>query len=275
MVSMYIPPKKDAINKANKKLSEEASSASNIKSQSNKNQVLNAITSISEKIKLYKEVPKNGLVIFCGTADQEGKDSGKKFTMDFQPFKPINYQIYHCGPKFVLEPLEAMLVTDKKFGFVIIDGSGTLWATLQGNNKEIVQDMSVMLPKKTGKGSTSAAKFGKIRQEKRQTYLKKVAEMTLKNFLDSNNKLTVEGIILAGSSNFKSDLEKGEYLDQRIQKAVVSIVDVSYGGENGLNEAIWLSSGVLTNVKFLSEKKLLADFYAEIAQGTDMVVFGP
>jgi len=37
MVSMYIPPKKDAINKANKKLSEEASSASNIKSQSNKN----------------------------------------------------------------------------------------------------------------------------------------------------------------------------------------------------------------------------------------------
>jgi len=37
--------------------------------------------------------------------------------------------------------------------------------------------------------------------------------MTIKNFLDSNNKLTVEGIILAGSSNFKSDLEKGEYLD--------------------------------------------------------------
>jgi len=46
-----------------------------------------------------------------------------------------------------------MLVTDKKFGFVIIDGSGTLWATLQGNNKEIIQDMSVMLPKKSGKGA--------------------------------------------------------------------------------------------------------------------------
>jgi len=31
--------------------------------------VLSAITAIGEKLKLYKEVPKNGLVIFCGTVD--------------------------------------------------------------------------------------------------------------------------------------------------------------------------------------------------------------
>jgi peptide chain release factor subunit 1 len=89
--------------------------------------------------------------------------------------------------------------------------------------------------------------------------------MTTKNFIGPDNKLIVEGIILGGSANFKSDLEKGEILDERIQKAVLSIVDVSYGGENGLNEAIWLASGVLANVKFMNEKKLLSDFYAEIA----------
>jgi peptide subunit release factor 1 (eRF1) len=37
MVTMYIPPKKDALNKANKKLSDEAGSAANIKSTVNKN----------------------------------------------------------------------------------------------------------------------------------------------------------------------------------------------------------------------------------------------
>jgi peptide subunit release factor 1 (eRF1) len=37
MVSAYVPPKKDAINKMNKKLADEESSASNIKSQINKN----------------------------------------------------------------------------------------------------------------------------------------------------------------------------------------------------------------------------------------------
>lgn len=38
----------------------------------------------------------------------------------------------------MLDPLKEMLVSEKKFGFVIIDGSGTLFATLQGNAKEIL-----------------------------------------------------------------------------------------------------------------------------------------
>ena len=42
--------------------------------------------------------------------------------------------------------------------------------------------------------------------EKRLAYLKKIAEMTTKHFIGSDNKLNVEGIILAGSANFKSDL---------------------------------------------------------------------
>lgn len=127
MVTMYVPCKRDSMNKANKKLSDEAGSAANIKSTVNKNQVLNAITAISEKLKLYKEIPKNGLVIFCGQVDQ---DSGKKFTMDLVPFKPITFFDYHCDSKFKLEPLQQMLISEKKFGFVIIDGNGTLWATL-------------------------------------------------------------------------------------------------------------------------------------------------
>jgi peptide chain release factor subunit 1 len=109
-----------------------------------------------------------------------------------------------------------MLISEKKFGFVIIDGTGTLWATLQGSAKEILQEISVMLPKKHGRGGQSAPRFGRIRLEKRLAYLKKIAEMTTKNFINSDNKLIVEGIILGGSANFKSDLEKGEVLDERI-----------------------------------------------------------
>ncbi len=89
--------------------------------------------------------------------------------------------------------------------------------------------------------------------------------MTTKHFIGSDNKLNVEGIIIAGSANFKSDLEKGDLLDERVQKGVVSVLDISYGGENGLNEAIQHSGTVLTNVKFMNEKKLLSEFYAEIA----------
>ena len=38
----------------------------------------------------------------------------------------------------------------------------------------------------------------------------------------------------------------------------MNIVDVSYGGENGFNQAIELSGDILANVKFIQEKKLIA-----------------
>jgi peptide chain release factor subunit 1 len=51
-------------------------------------------------------------------------------------------------------------------------------------------------------------------------------------------------------------------------------VDVSYGGENGFNQAISLAEDALTNVKFVHEKKLITKFFEEIAMDTQMIVFG-
>lgn len=42
-----------------------------------------------------------------------------------------------------------------------------------------------------------------------------------------------------------------------MQAKIIKIVDVSYGGENGFNQAIELSSDSLANVKFIQEKKLI------------------
>lgn len=44
---------------------------------------------------------------------------------------------------------------------------------------------------------------------------------------------------------------------QRLQAKILKLVDISYGGENGFNQAIELSAEVLTNVKFIQEKKLI------------------
>lgn len=46
-------------------------------------------------------------------------------------------------------------------------------------------------------------------------------------------------------------------LFQRLQGKIIKIVDVSYGGENGFNQAIELASDALANVKFIQEKKLI------------------
>lgn len=81
-------------------------------------------------------VPPNGLVIYCGTiVTEEGKE--KKVNIDFEPFKPINTSLYLCDNKFHTEALTALLADDNKFGFIVMDGNGALFGTLQGNTREV------------------------------------------------------------------------------------------------------------------------------------------
>lgn len=47
---------------------------------------------------------------------------------------------------------------------------------------------------------------------------------------------------------------------QRLQAKIIKLVDVSYGGENGFNQAIELAAESLQNVKFIQEKKLIGMF---------------
>ena len=82
------------------------------------------------------------------------------------------------------------------------------------------------------------------------------------------------GLVLAGNAGFKTELSETEILDKRLVPIICSVVDVSYGGENGLNEAITLAADALSNVKFVAEKKLVSKFFEEIALDTGMIVFG-
>jgi peptide chain release factor subunit 1 len=62
--------------------------------------------------------------------------------------------------------------------------------------------------------------------------------------------------------------------DQRLQRIIIKTVDVSYGGENGFNQAIELSADALRDVKFIQEKNLIGKFFEEIAQDTGKYCFG-
>lgn len=116
-------------------------------------------------------------------------------------------------------------------------------------------------------------RFARLREEKRHNYLRKVAELTTQHFI-SNDKPNVQGLVLAGSANFKTELSQSDLFDQRLVPIILKIVDVSYGGENGFNQAISLAEDALSNVKFVHEKKLISKFFQEIALDTGMIVFG-
>lgn len=271
MISLIIPPK-DQIARVSKMLADEFGTASNIKSRVNRLSVLGAITSVQQRLKLYTKVPPNGLVIYCGTiVTEEGKE--KKVNMDFEPFKPINTSLYLCDNKFHTEPLQALLADDNKFAFIVMDGNGALFGTLSGNTRDVLHKFTVDLPKKHGRGGQSAMRFARLRMEKRHNYLRKVAETAVQLFI-SNDRPNITGLIIAGSADFKTELSQSDMFDPRLQAVILKIVDVSYGGENGFNQAIELSAEVLANVKFIQEKRLINRYFDEISQDTGKFCFG-
>lgn len=115
------------------------------------------------------------------------------------------------------------MIDDNKFGFIVMDGSGCLFGTLQGNAKEILHKFSVELPKKHGRGGQSALRFARLRMEKRHNYLRKVAEMAVEMFI-KNDKVTVTGLVLAGSAQFKTELGQSDMFDQRLQVSFFCVI---------------------------------------------------
>lgn len=271
MISLIIPPG-DQISRVNKMLSDEYGTASNIKSRVNRLSVLGAITSTQQRLKLYSKCPKNGLVVYCGTViTDDGKE--RRVNIDFEPFKPINTSLYLCDNKFHTEDLNELLMDDEAFGFIVMDGNGCLYGTVQGSNREVLHKFSVDLPKKHGRGGQSALRFARLRLEKRHNYVRKVAELATQLYVTDGCRPNVQGLVLAGSADFKSELMRSDLFDMRLSKIVIKMVDVSYGGENGFNQAIELSADTLGTVKLMKEKKLLQKYMDEISQDTGKFCF--
>ena len=78
-----------------------------------------------------------------------------------------------------------------------MDGNGTLFGTVAGNTREVIQKFTVDLPKKHGRGGQSALRFARLRDEKRHNYVRKVAELAVQHFI-TNDKVNVTGLVLAG-----------------------------------------------------------------------------
>lgn len=139
----------------------------------------------------------------------------------------------------------------------------------------MVLKFTVDLPKKHGRGGQSALRFSRLRVEKRHNYLREAAELATKCFIDpATNQPNVTGLILAGSAEFKTELSQSGMFDPRLRAKILKVLDISYGGVSGFNQAIELSSDVIANVNVLKEKRVIGKFFEEIGQDTGKFVVG-
>ncbi len=270
LVSLYVPPGRQ-IGEVMGMLRQEYGTASNIKSDTTRKNVQDAITKVQQRLKLFKEVPKNGLVIFAGAIPQNGPGSERMETYVITPPEPIYVYLYRCDPKFHTEFLREQLREKETYGIMVIDSSASTIATLEGSRLQIVRHETSGVPGKHRAGGQSARRFERLREANLLSYYKRVGEHANEIFLSIP---TLKGIIIGGPGPTKYDFEKGEFLNYMLKEKIMDTVDTAYTSEQGVEEVMDRAPEILKRVRYVEEKKIMQDFLYQIGHDTGLATYG-
>src|SRR5205814_5402818 len=116
--SAYVPPDRK-IHEVLGQLREELGTAVNIKTRTTRNNVQDGIERTMQRLKLFKEPPPTGLVIFAGAIPQNGAGSEKMETYTLIPPEPITVGFYRCDARFHVEPLLALVADKDTLGILV------------------------------------------------------------------------------------------------------------------------------------------------------------
>lgn len=273
LVTVYIPPKRPIFDVI-AQLRNEAGTASNIKSDLTRSHVQDALSRTIEYLKLFKETPEKGLVIFCG-AIPTGKGLGteKIELYSVLPPKPVQIQLYRCDDHFWVDHLRDMLKDDKVIGIIAIDTQEAGLGILTGDRWEVVDTMTSGVAGKHRQGGQSARRFERLRENELNEYYNRVGDHAQRVFIDQFN---IKGLIVGGPGPTKDNFLKEEYLDYRLQDNVIATLDTSYSGDEGIREIIDKvnDQGVMSEYRLMEEKKVVKKFMSEVHSGKGLGIYG-
>jgi len=270
LVTLYIPPKKP-IHEVIANLRDEWGTAGNIKSDTTRNHVQDALTRAMQRLKLYRTPPETGLVIFCGALPTNGPGSEVINLYEIAPPKPVTAYLYQCDDHFHLEWLKDMLREEKVFGILSIDASEAGLGILSGDRLEISDLLTSGVSGKTRKGGQSARRYERGREMELTYYYHRVGEHATRVFIDSGK---VTGMIVGGPGPTKEEFLKGDFLHYELRKKVLVVLDTSYSGREGVRELVEKASDTLADVRLVEEKKLVQRFLAEVNKPGGLAVYG-
>jgi peptide chain release factor subunit 1 len=270
LVSLYVPPGKQ-IPEVMSMLRQEYGTASNIKSDTTRKNVQDAITKVQQKLKLFKEVPKTGLVIFSGAIPQNGLGSERLETYVITPLEPVHVYLYRCDPKFHTEYLEEQLKEKEAYGIMVIDAQAATIATLEGSHLQIVREETSGVPGKHRAGGQSARRFERLREMHLLAFFKRVGSHANEIFLGIPN---LKGVIMGGPGPTKYDFQKGDFLNYQLKEKILDTVDTAYTSEQGIEEVVERAPEILKRVRYFEEKKAVQEFLYEVGHDTGLATYG-
>ncbi len=271
LVTLYVPPKRPVYDVINQ-LRDEYGTASNIKSDQTRSHVQGALMHIMQKLKLYKQFPENGFIVFCGyTPSPENPADETLVYYEINPPKPVPTYLYRCDDHFHLDILEEMVKEEALVGVISIDLSEAGFGIIMGDRVEVVEVITSGVGSKHRQGGQSARRFERIRENEINDYFHRVAEHAKRIFID---QYSIKSLIISGPGMAKEDFFKGGYLDYRLEKMTIGFVDTGYSGAEGIRETLERGGELIENLRLVEERRLVERFLQEASKKDGLAVYG-
>ncbi len=268
-VSVYIPAGYD-LDKIINHLKQEQGTATNIKSATTKKNVIDALERMIQRLKLYSKTPTNGLAIFSGNiAAREGKSDLRVW--DVEPPIPIATRIYRCDKMFHLDILRDLSETKNFYGLVVMDARDSIVALLKGKSIVPLAKVHSQVPGKFKAGGQSALRFSHNRDLAIKAHMKKTADLMKDQFLKMPD---LKGILVGGPGPIKYELVESNFITGDVKKKILTIKDLSYTEDVGLQELVDKCSDVLAEEEIAEEKQIVGLFLEKLARSPELVAYG-
>ena len=273
LISLYIPQGKQ-LHEVITNLREEQGTADNIKSDLTRTHVVDSLSKVVQRLKLYKKTPDRGLVIFCGALPPEGggplgSEVVKVYEID--PPKDLKTFLYRCDDHFHVDILKDMLKDDNLIGFLSIDAKDAGWGLLHGDKIEVLKETGSGVAGKHRQGGQSAKRFQKLREMELTYFFNRVAEITKEYFIDI---YPIKGLIISGPGPTKEEFINNNYLEYRLQDMILATIDASYSGAEGIREAFAKAGEILSDYRMVEEKKIVEELFKHINTNTGLGAYG-
>jgi len=273
LISLYVPQGKQ-LHEVITSLREEQGTADNIKSDLTRTHVVDSLSKVIQRLKMYKKTPERGLVMFCGALPPEGGGplgSEVVTIYEIDPPKDLKTFLYRCDDHFHVDILKDMLKDDNLIGFLAIDSKDAGWGLLHGDKIEVLKETGSGVAGKHRQGGQSAKRFQKLREMELTYFFNRVAAITKEYFIDI---YPIKGLIISGPGPTKEEFINNNYLEYRLQDMILDTIDASYSGSEGIREAFAKSAEILSDYRMVEEKKMVEDLFKHINTNTGLGSYG-
>jgi peptide chain release factor subunit 1 len=270
LISVYIPPSK-RLSDVMTNLRNEAATATNIKSRLTKKNVTNALAVAQQRLRMVDKIPENGLVLFVGAIPQTGPGTEKMEVFIFEPPEHLNVYRYLCSSEFWIDPLLDMLTEKEAFGLMAISRNIASIATLRGTRLSIATTMTSGIPGKHRAGGQSQRRYERVIEQLSHEFMVRIGEAANEEYLALDD---LRGILVGGSGFTKEQFLDGTYLDPRLKSKVMAVIDLGYGGEEGIRELLDRGREHFENVRYLDEKAIMQVFLSNLSRDTGLITYG-